>query len=73
MKDNTITNDCDFGEDCAGMGHNHRCELCGEGVSDCQEICEAHDPKTYQEGQYEACDHGIVHGQCMLDHGWEMS
>jgi hypothetical protein len=56
-----------------------RCAICGEQVRDTQEIAEAHDPKALaeQHDDYSALTwgttKGVVHGQCMLDHGWEMS
>lgn len=46
---------------------------CGEVVRLTQECAEAYDPRTLVADDYEASTHGLVHAECMLAYGWEMS
>lgn len=50
------------------------CSLCGEGISRTDDMGEMHGaPRPYQGVHDVEVDSGLVHAQCGLDAGWEVS
>jgi hypothetical protein len=50
-----------------------RCEICGERVWSHDDPAEMHEAKLDDPEMFSEARAGIVHAQCGLDNGWEVS